>query len=71
MQSNFSVGFVENNWLLDLEKCCSFLIGRILGRMLLVGVKKVPEESSNSMWNHLSLFRNGLEVYSSTDTDGK
>ena len=62
---------IENTWLLDLEKCCSFLIGRILGNMLLVGVKVSPEEFDCSMWTHLSLFRNGLEIPNPAETDGE
>lgn len=61
---------LENVWVLDLEKCCSFLIGRILGNMLLVGVKKAPEESSCAFWSSLSLFKNGLETDDSTSDAG-
>ncbi|XP_067933208.1 probable E3 ubiquitin-protein ligase HERC1 [Watersipora subatra] len=49
-------------WLLDVEKCCSFLIGRILGNMLLAGTSNSCEGSDTAgTWRSMSLFRNGLE----------
>lgn len=53
---------VGNAWLLDTEKCCSFLIGRVLGSMLLSRDGQLPEESKCEVWKSMFIFNNGLEA---------
>lgn len=47
-------------WLIDLERCCGLLVGRVLGGMLL-GVPISPAEKNVEHWLESPLFNRGLE----------
>lgn len=54
-------------WLVDLERCCGLLVGRILGGMLL-GIPSSPTEKNVEHWLESPLFIHGLEqAYSCSD----
>ncbi|KAF6041090.1 hypothetical protein EB796_000600 [Bugula neritina] len=56
----------KNVWLLDVEKCCSYVIGRVLNNMLLTNVEANDRFSPLSS---LSLFNNGLETGEFEDSE--
>lgn len=63
--------FADNIWLLDIEKCCSFVIGRILGHMLLVNVRHSADDITCLPLKSLSILKHGLELKDSPENLGK
>lgn len=47
-------------WLVDLERCCGLLVGRVLGGMLL-GAPPSPAEKNVGYWLETTLLSHGLE----------